>query len=361
VSCFILNDRAVFADIRSWAIMGIYSVWPYFICMALIFLVTSTPAFKMADTPPNPGTNRISTLDGLRGILALAVFFMHAMIYFNLLAHGQYGLPPSRFYTQLGQSGVAVFFMITGYLFWSRVLNSDGRIDIYSLYIGRLFRIGPLYLFALAAMLLIVFANTGPHLNVSLPQLAKELGVWSALGILSVGPLIDGFIKTRLILLEVTWTLRYEWLFYFSLPLTAFLARCPPLHLPIVFSLLTLFLIVNAVLGNSLVGFQHIDVISLFLSGMLCASLEKKGLNLKISDSVSSFVIASILALDFIKLPGAYNSVSIFLLLIFFYLVVSGSSFFGLLKQRTARRLGDVSFGICGGPRSLDRNWPELR
>src|SRR5215831_10336705 len=102
--------------------MDAYSIWPYFACMGLLLAIAATPLFKAADVPPNPRDDRLSTLDGLRGFLALCVFFQHATLY---------GPPASApgFYFYNGQVGVETFFMITGYLFWSRLVAQRGRWD----------------------------------------------------------------------------------------------------------------------------------------------------------------------------------------------------------------------------------------
>ncbi len=97
--------------------MGFYSVWPFFGCLAVLLALARLPVFTAVDTPPSPHFNRVATLDGLRGFLALAVFFHHAAIYHRFLLDGVWALPPSRFYALLGPVGVSVFFMITGYLF----------------------------------------------------------------------------------------------------------------------------------------------------------------------------------------------------------------------------------------------------
>src|SRR5437588_408274 len=158
--------------------MTVYSVWPYFACMVvLLAIVGAAPLFQAAGTPPSPGRNRVTALDGLRDFLALGVFFHHTAIYNRYLIDGEWALPPSQFYTLLGQVGVAVFFMITGYLFWSRMIAANGRPEWLSLYTGRVFRIGPLYLFAAVLVLSLVFIRT-EHLNVPLPILAKQLGEW---------------------------------------------------------------------------------------------------------------------------------------------------------------------------------------
>ena len=47
--------------------------------------------------------------------------------------------------------------MITGYLFWSQMLKAKGRPNFLKLYVGRLFRIVPLYL----VLALIVLGDVG--------------------------------------------------------------------------------------------------------------------------------------------------------------------------------------------------------
>ena len=206
------------------ATVGYYSVWPSFACLALLLLAASTPAFRAADAPPNARPNRNLAIDGLRGFLALAVVMHHASVYVVYARSGVWDLPPSRFYTHLGALGVSLFFMITGYLFWDRVLSERGRPAWARLYIGRLFRIGPLYLCAVATMLLIVFQASGFHLAISARLLAGQLARWSCFG-LGGTPDVNGYYQTSMILAGVTWTLRYEWLFYLGLLPLSLLAR----------------------------------------------------------------------------------------------------------------------------------------
>jgi tRNA A-37 threonylcarbamoyl transferase component Bud32 len=65
-------------------------------------------------------------IDGLRGYLAFGVFVHHSIITWIFLRTGVIDFPPSNFYSMLGQGSVALFFMITGFLFWSRLL-AQGR------------------------------------------------------------------------------------------------------------------------------------------------------------------------------------------------------------------------------------------
>jgi peptidoglycan/LPS O-acetylase OafA/YrhL len=165
---------------------GFYPVWAYFFCMVLLFLIARLPLFAMADSPPHATAERVSTLDGLRGILALSVFFHHAMITHGFLLSGEWVRPPSQFYTDIGHVGVEIFFMITGYLFWRILIKAGGKPDWIKLYISRLFRIGPLYLFAANAALITIFCSTGFVLHDTVFRFLKSLIHLESLGALAV-------------------------------------------------------------------------------------------------------------------------------------------------------------------------------
>ena len=61
--------------------LGFYSVFPCFFITALLLVLAATPFLKPADAPPTDVAARVSTIDGLRGLLALAVFFHHAAVW----------------------------------------------------------------------------------------------------------------------------------------------------------------------------------------------------------------------------------------------------------------------------------------
>jgi peptidoglycan/LPS O-acetylase OafA/YrhL len=326
-------------------VVAFYAVWPFFGCMGVLLALARLPVFASADTPPSPHPDRLATLDGLRGFLALAVFFHHAAIYHRFLRDGAWVLPPSRFYALFGSVGVLVFFMITGHLFWSRIIGARSRPGWLRLYVGRVFRIGPLYLVAVAGMLAAVFAGTGARLNVPFDQLAGEIGVWLALGLV-VGPDVNLHAGTRSILAGVTWTLGYEWIFYLSLPVTALAARGRRAHLP--FAL--------AGLAGSLAWTWLLDQPSAFASapvcvasfsvGMTCASLRATRLVPRLPDAAASVLALALVVAVFAAFPVAYGAGPVILLGLAFCLIASGCTVFGLLVSRAARRLGDVSYGI---------------
>lgn len=323
--------------------MTFFSVWPFFGCVAVALLLVRLPDFAVVDPAPSPGA-RLMTIDGLRGFLALAVFFHHGAIYHNFLGDGRWQQNGSHFYRMLGPVGVALFFMITGFLFWGKIIDRGGMPDWVRLYIGRVFRIGPLYLAAVAAMLIIIVLTTG-HI-VSGPSLASQLAIWSALGIPVDQPDINGYVGTKLILAGVTWSLHYEWLFYAALVGFAVFARRGWTHLPFAVA----GLVVSAVIvhfrmaGGLIPGEPYLA--ALFFFGMVCASLHANGIYPAVADRWTSLLAAELLVLTLSDLPGANGLPGLATLGGFFYLIASGTSLFGVLTTRPARRIGEISYGI---------------
>ena len=66
-------------------------------------------------------SNRNSPIDGLRGFLGVSVFIHHTVVTWFFLHGYPWQPPPSRLMLHLGQTSVALFFMITAFLFWGRV------------------------------------------------------------------------------------------------------------------------------------------------------------------------------------------------------------------------------------------------
>jgi peptidoglycan/LPS O-acetylase OafA/YrhL len=316
--------------------MSVYSIAPFFGCMILLIAFASTPLFAAADAPPSSRPQRVVTLDGLRGFLALAVFFHHSSIYNRFLLGAPWQLPPSRPYALMGPMGVAFFFMITGYLFWSRLLAEHGQPDWMRLYIGRIFRIGPIYLAVIVAMLMYVAIRTGLHLDVPVSQLAYQVGRWLELGFV-VGPDVNGYKNTALILAGVTWTLHYEWIFYLALPYLALVVRYKWLHLPFAAAILIWIFVGDR--GD----FIYCE---LFFAGMVTASLLRAGIIIRLPNHVSSVLVLLFIGAVFVLCHTVYATVPALLMGLAFYLIASGCTVFGLLTSRPARRLGDISYGI---------------
>jgi len=323
--------------------MGFYSIWPYFIGMLAVLMLAATPLLKWADTPPTTVPVRVHTIDGLRGFLALSVVFHHAAIYHQYLLTGMWGLPPSRFYANLGGVGVSMYFMITGYLFWTQMLKAKGRPNFLRLYVGRVFRIVPLYFLLAAVVLLGVGVLTQWRLNEAPVLFAKNVGKWLAGGFLIGGP-VNTYIGTGRIAAYVTWSLHYEWLFYGSLLLTSLLART------VISAALApaLGFLAAAVLLSFDQNNIPVAAIMLFCAGMGVAAAKSAlaSRSIPAPQWALSIGILACLALALGAIDGAYNALTIALLATAFTLILFGGTVFGLLLTRPARRLGDISYGI---------------
>lgn len=85
---------------------------------------------------------RIPTLDGWRGVAILMVLVTHAADGFRWK------------HLDMGQHGVTIFFVLSGFLITSRLIERD-KIDLKSFYLRRLFRIAPcslVYIATIAAL-----------------------------------------------------------------------------------------------------------------------------------------------------------------------------------------------------------------
>ena len=317
--------------------MNISIALAYFLLMAFVMGMAALPQFRFVDDAKSSA--RYSALDGLRGFAALSVFFHHVAITYYFIDAGEWSHAGSRFYTLLGPVGVSLFFMITGFLFWGKLLRVNGRPRWYELYIHRLCRIGPLYTFVVLIMLFIVFAKTGFQLLESASAVMASALQWLALGIIDTQPDVNTY-QAKYVLAGVTWTLFYEWLFYAALIAIAPFAR-GRMHL--------LFVSVALVLSLSARKFLNWDpggFVMLFLCGMGVASLLHKNIKLRLPPKLSSAIALACISTVLIWSDNGYGTPTILLLAIFFYLVCSGSSIFGLLTSTPATRLGNISYSI---------------
>ncbi|HTI00257.1 MAG TPA: acyltransferase, partial [Acidisoma sp.] len=311
-----------------------------------IYALATTPVLRGADQPPTLAPQRSSSIDGLRGVLALSVVFYHGYLWQGLLRDGVWQVPASRIFAHLGPGAVAVFFMITGYLFWGKMLRERGRPDWLVLYVGRLFRIGPVYLLAIALMLLSVGFRTHWTLQGGLGHLLHAVAVWLPLGAQAGMPNVNGLSRTFLLTAGVTWSLRYEWFFYLALLGLAVMARGGRARavgmLAVALALTFAWALLHPDTGSALPPLPI--ACALFLCGMLAASLpplpRAAGRDGWLSLAVMALVAASFAA------PAAFSPLSVACLGLAFYAIASGCTVFGFLGTRPARRLGDVSYPL---------------
>ena len=248
-------------------------------------------------------------------------------------------MPPSNLYTHFGQTGVAFFFMITGFLFASKILSGKNKeIDWLRLYVSRILRLMPLYCIAMIAMFLIVFILSDAKLNEPVRVLILEVIRWMSFTVLG-GPDINGVDRTSIIMAGVTWSLPYEWCFYLLLPGFALINRVRVGWGCLVISVMTVILIV--IKGTLLYHWLS------FVGGISAAYLVRSEYVCNIlSNRMSSFVAILLVAVTVVVYPSAYGWAQISMLSGAFVVIAAGNGIFGLFTNKISRTLGEMAYSI---------------
>ena len=145
------------------------------------------------------GATRLAWLDALRGFAALCVVFDHGS---TLL------LQPARDYLyhvlDLGQYGVFVFFLVSGYIVPAS-LERKGSVRAF--WISRAFRLYPMFLLALIASAIAYYVKLGTVYGAEQHPLTSVTAWLLMLSNLLTGPNVP----------NVIWTLSFEMVFYLLL------------------------------------------------------------------------------------------------------------------------------------------------
>lgn len=277
--------------------------------------------------------NRNYNIDGLRYLLAAFVAFHHNSYTELFFKTGAWKINDNSI-AYMGTFGVAVFFMITGYLFGETNLQSNWK----TFFTKRFLRILPMcYVSSICCIALAAYiGNNTTQTNYS------DILYWFDGGITGIRPALFGYQPTNLINAGVTWSLYWEWAFYFSLPLLSFLFNK---KYTVGLCITVIALLIN-VLPIFKIPTYNISFLIFFATGVLV-----RNLNLTIANkhvNFRNFVAITILVycIFFSGKSSAYNFYSCFFIGVFFYLIISGSNLFGLLKSRGFLKLGDASYSI---------------
>ena len=204
---------------------------------------------------------RLRGLDGLRGLLAISVFVHHAYLTRHAALVGSWGTTGNAFVQALGLGSVSIFFMITAFLFWSRVIARKGRIAPLALYRARFVRIFPAFAGSIVALLAVVAVQTHGVLAEPPATVAIEVARQFSLG-LATGSIVNGLPHADLIDAGVTWSLGFEAVFYALLPLLALSVRVRQSWLAM--------LVIAAI---SIAFARHLWVVAFFIPGMVAAEI----------------------------------------------------------------------------------------
>jgi peptidoglycan/LPS O-acetylase OafA/YrhL len=306
------------------------------IALLLVALATCSLLVKKFGASPDQG--RFTTIDGLRGYLAFFVFLHHSCIWYFYLQTDQWKAPPSNLYTHLGESSVLLFFMITGLLFFSKLIDGrTKRIDWGRLFVSRFLRLVPLYMFLMCLLFLVIAHLSNGALNEPIPKIMMAVLQWLGFTIFG-NPDLNGIEHTSRIISGVTWSLPYEWFFYFSLPILALTVRTRP-PLP--------YIIIGVISAAGLASQLNHMIIAVFFSGIAASLLSRLDSVCQFaSRSSSSFITIGCIAVAIILYPSAHSVVPCILLSVAFVLIASGNSLFGVLVSPVSRILGQYAYGI---------------
>jgi peptidoglycan/LPS O-acetylase OafA/YrhL len=283
---------------------------------------------------------RIGCVDGLRGYLALSVAIHHFIFWlqFTRLGGGWSQLRVNIF-SSLGNGAVALFFMITGLVFYPRVLAGFRKTSWLATYTTRIFRLLPLAIFSVAVVTLIIIFRTGRGLDGAFPAAAaKWVTGWSE-------PPLLGYDDSGRLNFYVLWSLWYEWLFYiFVLPACALGTdiigdRLPSWVLPATLLLVTIPL-------RHWVG-GLVTYLPLFTIGMLAFECRRRGTMQEFFQArwVAILAVASLLV-GMASAPTPYSYAQLPFYGFFFIAVACGNDLFGMLRTKGSLLLGECSYGI---------------
>jgi peptidoglycan/LPS O-acetylase OafA/YrhL len=308
-----------------------------------VVLVTS----RTARSEVLPQHLRYGCLDGLRGLLALGVLIHHAFTAYGYFLRGQWTWSSSPLFNHLGQSTVALFFMITGYLFSKRLLGSiayDGSVGWFRLYVSRIVRLVPLYAMVVSAVIISVFVLDF-SLHESLMIVGRELASWY-LFVIPGRPDINQMTDTWTLIAGVNWSLKYEWYFYACLPILYWpLRSCAgPTGTRVAVLGLACLLLIGVlrrrdVVETTLYGLH-------FACGIVAALIYE---DQQFRDVISSGVFRIVAVLAFMGmgvLLNSHSAIAVGLTFILFLAALGGFSIGGLLRLRATLWLGEISYGI---------------
>ncbi len=319
--------------------MLVISPYPSIIAILIAYLIAVL--LSKFDKNNNYQINHaFPSIDGLRGYLAFAVFLHHGVIWYYYLRTGKWAIPPSNLYANFGRDGVSLFFMITGLLFGRKILDGREReIDWFRLYIGRFFRLFPLYLMAVSILFFIVAFMSKFNLNEPLYTITIKVLRWIMFAALGNSANINEIKDTGLIFAGVTWTLTYEWFFYFSLPVIGIFFGAK--------SRWYYFLCSMLAVATCFWWKPEIYYILTFILGIFASYLSKMKNIQKFARAKISSILAIGSLLGIITLNNSAKAlIGLPFLFIFFIIVASGNDLFGLLRQKASILLGEISYGI---------------
>lgn len=283
---------------------------------------------------------RFESIDGLRGYLAFFVFLHHACIYYYYLPSDNWALPPQNLFIHLGQTSVSLFFMITGFLFFNKLIEArEKKINWFDYFLSRILRLYPLYLCALVVMMVIVYIMSDCHRMDKFLDLFLEIKDWLFFGVINT-PQINGYLKTGDVI-SVLWSIRYEWMFYISLPIIGmvFFKQRPRILLMIMSALICYYIFIS----GEIIYFHFLS----FVSGLIASLVFRIDKVKAIAQHWGSSAIIVLCVFCTVYFFNTSQSMIPWLLTtLAFVLIACGNSIFGLLTLKASKLFGQIAYSM---------------
>lgn len=292
-------------------------------------------------------------LDSLRGLAACTVMLHHTWFSFNYFNDGKWNLE-SKFtvdtpaylmnvVNHFGGAGVMIFFMITGFLFFDKIIKSEGKINLTSFYIRRFFRIVPAYLFTVALVILLSLI-TGFVEYDSARQYISVILSWLSFGFIEQKD-ISIIMPGGLIVAGVFWTLVIEWKYYLLIPAISSLCerKRAIIAVLVIFALVFLFSRTGTIRERDGVVFIS------FLAGIFSSMVTNSWVRIPARWLESKLIAAMFLALFvYILLTKnqAYSITGCLSIAAIFIIVSNGNSLIGILKFKGFKSAGVISYSV---------------
>lgn len=289
----------------------------------------------------SPASHRYASLDGLRGICAamVAVFHLYwrdgggADTYWSLNYISQDVI--KRAIGLTGELSVGVFFMLSGFLFFRKALADS--FDLKGFIVSRAMRIYP----PVIATLLLIFVIT----YIMNPGAVSSPSEWLMPSIPFIfhppWSLING-VSLSIATSGVFWTLVWELRLYLAIPLLFLIMKKIKYKTVFIVFLIILLQLYKHYVSQE----QFLSFIMYFLAGFFVATLNT-------DKRPSDFICLLLLIAAIFFTRHAYNTTTPLYVMVVFYTIKSGCSYFGFLTSTPVAMLGACSFslylvhGIC--------------
>ena len=290
--------------------------------------------------------NRYETLDGLRGLLAFGVFFHHARLTWQHYNTGKWEAPEGGLYNALGPVSVAFFFAITAFLFWGKTIAAGQKVQVLRLLENRVRRIAPMYWCSLVMIGVVLLSIAGLRFYPDFWHVAWRAVPSLFLGLGGLPDVTVNSVQVKMVNAWIFWTLRWEWAFYFSLPVLAIVLRRKWVFAVFVLSLL---------IAGLIFPIKPLAQISAFLLGMCAAEfVAARGFLPALRSRWAAIVSIGLVSLApwaMVAKSGQetaanWSALGTLLLAFSFLAVVCGNRLFGFLTLRGAKVLGLISYSV---------------